>query len=151
LQESIYSRIGYELKRTQHGLHLSMDARLRPLGLSTPQYAVLANVRDNPGVSGAQLARNAFVSAQAMNEVVSGLERYGLLQRDPSPRHGRIIETRLTKRGRRLLERADAEVLNAERQLVALLDRDEAKVLFEMLRRCADAIRTPDQAERRSV
>ena len=36
------SRVGYELKRAQHDLRLSMDGALKELGATTPQYAALS-------------------------------------------------------------------------------------------------------------
>lgn len=149
MDERIYSRIGYQLKRAQHGLRLAMDSRLRTLRLTTPQYAVLANLRDNPGASGARLARDAFVTAQTMNEIVSGLEVAGLITRRASPSHGRIIESRLTSRGANVLKQADTLVSTAELQLVANLDRAERKTLLGMLGRCADSISAQNATGRR--
>jgi hypothetical protein len=41
---SVAKRFGYVLKRAQHALRISLDNALRPLGLTTPQYA---DERDN--------------------------------------------------------------------------------------------------------
>lgn len=140
MADSIYSRIGYELKRAQHGLRAAMDEGLRPLGLSTPQYAVLANLREDPGASGARLARRSFVSAQTMNELLLGLEREGLVRRVPSRRHGRVIETHLTPAGARSVARADAVVGTVERRLVKPLSGSEREALSNLLRRCAEGL-----------
>ena len=137
---SIYSRIGYELKRAQHSLRAAMDGRLRPLGLSTPQYAILSNLREHPGASGARLARDSFVTAQTMNDLIVGLERAGMVRRTPSPRHGRVLETYLTVAGVRRLVKADAVVSAVEHQLVRGLTPAERHTLSSLLRHCAEGL-----------
>jgi DNA-binding MarR family transcriptional regulator len=134
----IHSRIGYELKRAQYGLRQAMDAALRPLGLSTPQYAVLANVREIPGASGARLARTSFVSPQTMNELLVSLEGIGWIERIPSRNHGRVIGTHLTPAGHALLAQADARVADVEHRLAARLDRAAQGDLLRTLQTVAD-------------
>ena len=85
MPEAVAKRLGYALKNAQHALRISMDQVLRPLMLTTPQYAVLCAVEAEPGMSNARLARAAFVAAQAMQGVLTNLEHGGLLARDPDP------------------------------------------------------------------
>src|SRR5690606_39060955 len=58
-------RLGVLIKETQALLHQRMDERLRPLGLSVPQYACLTALHDTPRISVAELARRTFVSRHA--------------------------------------------------------------------------------------
>jgi DNA-binding MarR family transcriptional regulator len=134
----LHSRIGYELKRAQHGLRAAMDAALRPLGLTTPQYAILANLREIPGASGARLARRSFVTPQTMNELLGSLERNGWIKRTPNRNHGRVIDTYLTPEGRALLTRAERGVGEVERRLTARIDTATQQRLLETLRIVAD-------------
>ena len=48
--------IGYRLKRAQISLRSRMDEGLRPLGLTSPQYACLELIQRRPGASSAELA-----------------------------------------------------------------------------------------------
>lgn len=128
-----------------------MDAGLRPLGLSTPQYTVMANLREHPGASGASLARDSFVSPQTMNDLLVGLENDRLIRRVPSQEHGRVIATHLTSLGRRKLESADAIVMTAERRLVASLGADDRENLFQLLKRCADELQRRPRLKRERV
>src|SRR5215470_9172611 len=95
--------IGYLLKTAQQSLRTAMDATLRDLDVTTPQYAVLTFLQDSPGLSSAQLARRAFVTPQTMNRIVANLEAAELIERQPHPELDRAQEARLSKRGRRLL------------------------------------------------
>src|SRR5215469_16874427 len=95
--------IGYLLKNAQQTLRTAMDAALRSLGVTTPQYAVLTFLAEAPGLSSAQLARRAFVTPQTMNRIVANLEAARLIERGPHPELGRVLETSLSRRGRALL------------------------------------------------
>jgi hypothetical protein len=65
-----------------------MDAVLRPLDLTVPQYACLELLGRTPGLSNADLARGAFVTRQSMNGVLRGLQDRGLVTRPRSPPAG---------------------------------------------------------------
>jgi DNA-binding MarR family transcriptional regulator len=81
-----------------------MEAALRAHGLTGAQYAVLSVLARDPGMSGADLARACNTTPQAMNGVLATLERDGLVERQPHPTHGRILQVTLTREGERRLE-----------------------------------------------
>jgi DNA-binding MarR family transcriptional regulator len=87
-----------------------MDGALAQFGLTAPQYAVLAFVADEPGISNAELARRAYVAAPTMIRIVSGLEASGLLTRAPERRGGRLLAAQLTAEGQRRLQQASRHV-----------------------------------------
>ena len=91
------------------------------------QYTTLSVLERRSGLSNAQLARRALVSPQSMNEVLLTLERRGLVRRRAHPEHGRILQARLTAKGRRLLGACDAAVRDVEARMMRdLTVRDEA-------------------------
>ena len=131
-------RLGYALKRAQHMLRLAMDEALRPLHLTTPQYAVLCAVEAEDGLSNAELARLAFVTAQTMQGVLANLERDRLLERRPARGGGRALGCTLTPAGRVLVVQAHDLVAVVEAALVRSLDGREANDLVKVLSTCAD-------------
>lgn len=133
-------RVGYELKRVQHGLRSRMDGELRGLGLTTPQYAAMSVLGDSPGISGAELARRSFVTAQTMNQILANLEKRNLIEKRPHPEHGRVLQTYLTEKGEALASSAHREVEAAEEQMLERLNSEERKKLLETLRGCADSL-----------
>jgi DNA-binding MarR family transcriptional regulator len=133
--------IGYLLKNAQHSLRTAMDAALRSLGVTTPQYAVLTFLAEAPGLSSAQLARRAFVTPQTMNRIVANLEVAGLVERDPHPELGRVLETSLTNRGRRLLAECQQRIDEVEAHMVADLTPAERRQLAHLLECCTRALR----------
>ena len=68
-----------------------------PKGLSVAQYTTLSILRSRSGLSNAQLARRLWVTPQSMNEVISALERAGLIERVPDVANRRILRTALTR------------------------------------------------------
>lgn len=138
--EILGGRVGYELKRAQHALRVEMDGVLRRIGLTTPQYAALAVLEEESGLSGAELARRCFVTPQTMNGIVVNLENAGLLERRPHPEHGRVLQAYLNGEGEAMLSRAHALVDEIEGRMLVDLAADEQRDLLAALRGCADAL-----------
>lgn len=124
--------LGYTLKATQHALRLHMDDVLKSLDLTTPQYAVLAQLELRPGISNAELARAAFITAQTMHSIVTNLEKRNLVHRKPDPAHGRILRTELTKNGCEIVQQAHKVIQKVEAIMTASLT-DNHKALLEAL------------------
>src|SRR5258708_24355570 len=114
ISDRVLDLVGYHLKRAQQALRMAMDEGLRAQELTTPQYAALTHLEADEPLSGAELARRCFVTAQTMNAILVGLERARLVERAPHANHGRVIQARLTKRGRAKVQGAPATVFEIE-------------------------------------
>lgn len=132
----IQHRVGYELKRAQQALRLKMDRTLRDLGLTTPQYAALAALEQNPGASNAALARACFMTPQTMLEILKGLEKLGWVVRQAHPEHGRILRTLLNEEGKRRLQQAHSRIVQIETQMLKGLDAAAQQQLRHWLQCC---------------
>ena len=119
----------YLVGRIDRVVRRAMGTVLEAQGLSVNQYATLSVLDRRSGLSNAQLARRALVSPQSMNEVLLALEQRGLVRRRAHPDHGRILQARLTAKGRALLARCDAEVHQVEARMVSGLSEDEQAAL----------------------
>lgn len=139
--ERLGNRVGYELKKVQHDLRLGMDAALKELGVTTPQYAALSVLAEEPGISNAVLARRSFVTAQTMNQIVVRLEAAGLVERHAHPEHGRVLQAYLTQEGESLRQKCAQRVDAIEELMMSRLSEDERSDLLGMLRRCFAALR----------
>ena len=117
----------YLIGRIDRVVRRRIDEVVGSHGLSVNQYTTLSVLERRSGLSNAQLARRALVSPQSMNEVLLTLERRGLVRRRAHPEHGRILQARLTAKGRRLLGACDAAVRDVEARMMRdLTARDEA-------------------------
>lgn len=141
--DDAYRTLGYALKRAQQALRGYLDAELRDVGLTTPQYSVLAGLEFNAGLSNAELARRAFVTAQTMQAIIVTLERAGLVERRAHPVNGRILTTELTSAGRSALRAAHEITARAEADTRAAVAPDDPDLLYSALLRIADSLRRP--------
>lgn len=139
--ERLGNRVGYELKRAQHDLRLGMDAELRKLDVTTPQYAALSWLAEEPGLSNAALARRSFVTPQTTNQILVRLEAAGLVERRAHPEHGRVLQAYLTREGESLRGQCAERVDAVEERMVSGLSDDERRELLGLLRRCSAALR----------
>ena len=128
--------LGYKLKKTQHALRLHMDEALRALDLTTPQYAVLAQLELKPGASNAALARSAFITAQTMHGIVANLEKRGLIQRKSDAFHGRILCTELTDQGHKVVTQAHDMIRAVESRMLATVSGEHQALLERLLLEC---------------
>jgi DNA-binding MarR family transcriptional regulator len=106
--------LGYLLRQAQHSFTTAMDQRLRAHGLTSPQFGVLSVLVADPGLSAADLARAALVTPQAINLLVTSLERDGLLRRERHPSHGRVLQLFATDEGARRVREAYPSVVELE-------------------------------------
>jgi DNA-binding MarR family transcriptional regulator len=136
-----YATIGFALKQAQQALRTRLDSGLREIGLTTPQYAVLAFLEVEAGASSAALARRAFVTPQTMQAILVTLERAGFIARTPHPEHGRVQTTELTARGRGALEAASGIVADVEAHLRSASAPLDPQAVAAMLLRLAEALR----------
>lgn len=132
--------IGYNLKITQHRLRQRLDAELARFGITASQNAVMLAVNGNPRISNAGLARAAFVTPQTMQAILVNLERAGFIVRSPHPEHGRVIMTELTPAGQKAVADGAKAADAVERQMLSTLSADEARLLCDLLKRCAAAL-----------
>jgi DNA-binding MarR family transcriptional regulator len=113
----VEGHLGYLLRQANHAFATEMEHRVREFGLSRPQFGLLSVLVADPGLSAADLARAAMVTPQAINLLVTGLERDGLLRREKHPRHGRVLQLYATTEGARRVKQAYATVNELEDQI----------------------------------
>ena len=110
-----------------------MDRALGELGVTTPQFTVLTMIVAYPGLSGADLARLAFLTPQTINVIVRNLERDGAIAKSAHATHGRILRLHATAKGQALLKRCRARVAVIEADVAALLDKGEERAVRRWL------------------
>ncbi|GAB3984747.1 MarR family winged helix-turn-helix transcriptional regulator [Actinoallomurus acanthiterrae] len=123
------------IRRAEQTLMGHHEAVLRGYGLTMTQYTVLLALSREGGMSGAQLARACGVTQQTMATVLTGLQNKGLIVREPSPVHAKVMIAALTEEGQRLLDRAYQEVIVLERALTDAFTPAEHASFCELLDR----------------
>lgn len=140
--------LGYKLKKTQHALRLHMDEALRTIKLTTPQYAVLAQLELKGGRSNAELARRSFITAQTMHGIVSNLEKRGLIIRKNSLTHGRILCTKLTQKGQKVVAKANKMIQAVETRMLSTINNDHKILLEKLLIECFNNLQDEEKSVR---
>ena len=125
------------LKRAFHFGHKAVNEAIRAFGVTPTQLGALNRLVQEPGLSGAELARRLLVTPQAAQLALAALEERGLVERRPDANHGRIVRTYLTDDGRRVVKQCMVRGLEAEDEFLAVLSPDERTVLVDLLTRLA--------------
>ena len=133
---------GHLIRELQQVLRTRIESRIRARGiwLSFPHAMVLTRLRDQPGLSGAQLARLAAVTAQTMNGLLLPLEKKGMIERRPDPENARILRCYVKPRGVALLEQGMREVDAVFEQMFGALSQRERAEFRRLLRQCIVAL-----------
>jgi DNA-binding MarR family transcriptional regulator len=142
LKQDKPGRIGFLLKSLQHSLRQTIDEALRKQGieLSFAHFVALFNLHHDPGISGAQLARRAMVSAQTMNSALRALEQGGRIERRAHPDSRRADSWTLTESGLHELARAREVGSGVFRKMLGALDSNEVALFENCLARCVAAL-----------
>lgn len=107
---------------------------VREHGITATQLAILKRIQFYPGMSRAELARQAFISSQAAQVALATLEEKGLVSARPTD-NSRAIRTQLTPKGKRILKACSKDTKPILEKLAANLDPDERKTLISLLTR----------------
>jgi DNA-binding MarR family transcriptional regulator len=97
-------------------------------------------LHNDPGVTGARLARRAFVSAQTMNSALRALEQDGYIERRPHPSSRRADSWSLTDAGLAELARARQVGAAVFTRMLGGFEAKELAAFEDYLRRCIGAL-----------
>ncbi len=130
----------YLVKRLELAIRRELDATVRKRNLTTLQYTALSVLKDRPAISSAQLSRRSFVSSQAGNEMVSILERKGLIERGTNSSNKKVLEIFLTERGHEILRDCEDEVREIEERMLAGLAPREIAFFRSLIDTCVRSL-----------
>jgi DNA-binding MarR family transcriptional regulator len=121
--------------RVTRGFTRIADADLRAAGLAAVQLPVLVSLKISKALSQAELARIAQVEQPSMAQLLSRMERDGLVERvdDPNDKRSRLIS--LTPLAARRLPKAKALMDGHTQQALAGFSQAETEQLLALLLR----------------
>jgi DNA-binding MarR family transcriptional regulator len=121
--------------RTSTALTDAMEDLLKPYGLSATQYNVLRILRGS-GVDGLcrnELRDRMLTRMPDMTRLLDRMEEAGLVTRSRERDDRRLVLSRITDKGRRLLDELDAPVLALHRKQLAQLKDAQLRSLIDLL------------------
>lgn len=119
----------YLVKRTELVVRARLEEVLKPAGVTALQYTALTVLERHDGLTAAQLARDSFVTAQSMADMVRTLEARGYVVRRPNPANRRELLIALTDLGHQLLADYAEPVRDVERRMTDGLTADQTAQL----------------------
>jgi DNA-binding MarR family transcriptional regulator len=103
------------------------------MGVTPASYAILALIRDNPGVPPSSVASLLRLRLPNLIKMLNELESSGIIKRNRSKADRRAVELVLTSKGTRLIQEAAKVSEPYERRMLAPLSEAEQSALIGML------------------
>jgi len=117
---TLEERFARALHASARGWRLTLDRRLKDLGLSQAAWMTIALVAKAPAhPSQAWLAERLGVEGATVVAMLDRLERAGHLKRTPCPDDRRVKRISLTRSGRTLYEKVRVQADAVRRELLA--------------------------------
>ena len=91
-----------ELARCYQAFERASDAHIRRMGLTPPQFDIVATLGNTPGMAFKELGNRTLITKGTLTGVVDRLATRGLVERAASPDDGRSTIVRLTAEGERV-------------------------------------------------
>lgn len=126
----------YLVKQVELAVRARLDELLRPDGLTALQYTALTVLERHPDMSVAQLARNSFVTAQSMADMVAALEDRGLIERHRDQADRRRLAIALSPAGHEFLDRYRDPVNALESRMLHGTTKPQVTALRRTLTTC---------------
>jgi DNA-binding MarR family transcriptional regulator len=126
-------RVGERFLAVFHRMHRAADERMTASGLSLARTKVLRHLAATGPVRPGALASVCGVVPHSITDIVDGLERDGLAERQPDPADRRAKLIRLTATGAAVLTTAAATRERLLNSLFGALDQAERQNLLDLL------------------
>jgi DNA-binding MarR family transcriptional regulator len=130
----------YMVKQVELVVRSHLDELVKPYGITALQYTALTVLERHDGLSAAQLARDSFVTAQSIADLVRTLESRELIRRERNPRNRRELLILLTVEGREVLARCAEPVRELEERMVSDLTAHQTEQFRQALSRAWHAL-----------
>jgi DNA-binding MarR family transcriptional regulator len=134
----LVDNILWHLKQAWYFSLTAVNDAVSSHGVSTAQIGVLRQLANEPGLSGAELARRLLITPQGVQLALKALEERGLVQRKPDPQHARILQAFLTEQGRNVAEAVVKDAIAAHDAVFGVLSPEEQETLRELLARVVE-------------
>ena len=124
---------GYLLKRAELAVRSCMEVALAEFDLTPAQFLLMFRLRASDNLSAAKLAREIGVRPQSVSGIIAPLEQKRLLKRVANPSYRRILHSRLTRAGSKLVAKAIQAAGSIEAELLTGLDDKQVTALQQAL------------------
>ena len=148
-QTQLEAQVFVSLLRTADALARGAEALLKPAGLSATQYNVLRILRGagTEGLACREVGCRMISRDPDITRLLDRMESRGLIARARGERDRRIVRTRITAEGLRVLEEMDAPVQELHRRQLHHLPAKDLRQLSRLLERARTQAETTSSLE----
>ena len=126
---------GYLVNHLARIFAAALQARIKPMGLSTGVFPVMLHLWQQDGLTQRDLVNRVDVEQATMANTLSRMERDGLILRRPDSEDGRVRRIWLTERGRGLHVEATTAAAQENENVLSGLPAAERDQLIALLRK----------------
>lgn len=127
--------IGWMIQGLSAGLTIEMTGRLKKLGLTVQQFAVLMIVLEHEGSNQTDIGKRFRAPPYAISRALDALQEKNLIERRPDPNSRRTHWIFATGDGLELAPQMFALVAQVNEKLMQPLNPEESETLKALLRR----------------
>jgi DNA-binding MarR family transcriptional regulator len=128
----------WHLKQAWYFALTAVNDAVSQHGVSTAQIGVLRQLANEPGLSGAELARRLLITPQGVQLALKALEHRGFVERRPDPQHARILKAYLTDEGHKVATEVVGDAIAAHEKVFGVLTAEEQRTLRDLLARVVE-------------
>jgi DNA-binding MarR family transcriptional regulator len=123
------------IERTAAVLGHGLADALKPYGVTPTQYNVLRILRGagNKGLCRNEVRDRLVAQVPDVTRLLDRLEEMNLVMRERAETDRRLVTTRITREGLRLLERLDAPITEIHQQQLGHLSARDLRTLIDLL------------------
>jgi len=144
---ALESSASHLIHRAQQIAALQSADILKEAGITLRQFSVLAAVADSEGASQADIVERTGIDRSTLADMVSRMEKSGLLKRKPAKHDARAKSVSLLAKGRKALDLTREGVAAADEELLSLLPSNRRVAFINALAKLTDAAEPPAVVE----
>lgn len=126
-------------------MHRLFDRRLGKCGASLARTKLLMFVDREGPARAIDIAEYFGHSPRTVTEALDGLERDGLVRRDPDPADRRVKRVSVTEEGRRAIAATEPLRLRLVERVFGVLDDEDRQCLAKILRKLATSLENEER------
>ena len=146
---NLQGQVFVSLIRTADAFTRGAEALLKPAGLSGAQYNILRVLRGagEDGLACREIGGRLISRDPDITRLLDRMESRGLIARARELKDRRVVKTRITAEGLRILRELDEPVQDLHRKQLCRLPEKQLRQLLLLLERACAQVEVPDSPE----
>ena len=132
---SLYAKPGHLARRFQQISVAIFMEETADFNVTPVQYATLMALRNNADVDATRLSQLVALDRSTLGNVITRMQRKGLVRRRPSKDDRRTKHIQITAQGLALLRKVEPAVRRADSRIIEPVSMRDRKFLLELLSR----------------